>query len=137
MPPSPTSVSRPSLPAKNSALTFHVYPGRQGNVLNNVYVITLPEGKTIMHTGDQDYSDDLVAKINGNIKVDVLLVQCWMMPMKKFVAGINPALIITGHENEMLHSIDHRESYWLTFRRMSEVEAPYIVMAWGEVYDLN
>ena len=122
------------IPAKSTSLTVHVYPGRQGNLLNNVYTITLPGGQTIMHTGDQDYSDDLVAKISSNVKVDVLLVQCWMLPMDKFVSGINPALVIPGHENEMLHTIDHREAYWLTFRRMSAVKVPYVVMAWGESY---
>ena len=125
-----------SLPAKNATLTVQVYPGRQGNILNNVYAITLPEGQTIMHTGDQDYSDDLVAKISGSIKVDILLVQCWMIPMEKFVSGVRPKLVISGHENEMGHTIDHRESYWLTFRRMVDVKVPFVVMAWGESYCL-
>lgn len=125
-----------SLPKKNKSLTVQVYPGHQGKVLNNVYLITLPEGKTIMHTGDQDYTDDLVAQISSQAKVDVLLVHCWMMPMEKFVSGINPAFIICGHENEMGHTIDHREAYWLTFRRMAGVKVPYIVMAWGESYVL-
>ena len=122
------------LPVKNASLTVQIYPGHQGNVLNNVYIITLPEGQTIMHTGDQDYTDDVVSKIGSNSKVDILLVQCWMMPMEKFVSGIRPALVICGHENEMGHTIDHREAYWLTFRRMSEVKVPYVIMAWGESY---
>jgi len=121
------------LTAKNISFTVGVYPGQQGNLPNNVYIITLPEGQTIVHTGDQDYTDDLVAKVGAN-KIDVLLVQCWMMPMEKFVSGIKPALVITGHENEMGHTIDHREAYWLTFRRMSGIKAPYVVMAWGESY---
>ena len=124
------------LQAKNASLTVHVYPGHQENVLNNVYIITLPEGQTIVHTGDQDYTDDLVAKIS-NSKVDVLLVHCWMMPMEKFVSGIKPALVICGHENEMEHAIDHRESYWLTFRRMSAIRVPYVIMAWGESYAIR
>ena len=122
---------------KNVSLRVQVYPGKQGNMLNNVYAITLPEGKTIMHTGDQDYSDDLVAKISSNVKVDVLFVQCWMLPMEKFVSGVKPVLVIPGHENEMMHTIDHREAYWLTFRRMSGVEAPYVVMGVGENYLIN
>jgi L-ascorbate metabolism protein UlaG (beta-lactamase superfamily) len=123
------------LPAKNRSFSVYVYPGQQGAVPNNVYVITLPEGQTIMHTGDQDFSDDIGVKLtNAQVKVDVLLVQCWMMPMNEFVRGVNPALIICGHENEMGHTIDHREAYWLTFRRMSEVKVPYVVMAWGEWY---
>ena len=114
-------------------LTVCVYPGRQGTTLNNVYIVTLPEGQTIMHTGDQDASTDLDAKV-APVKVDVLLVHCWMIPMERFVSAVQPALVITGHENEMGHTIDHREAYWLTFRRMFEVTVPYIVMAWGESY---
>jgi len=123
-----------SLPAKSASLTVQVYPGYQGNVLNNVYVITFPEGQSIMHTGDQDHSDDLVAKIGNNAKVDVLFVQCWRIPMEKFVSVIKPALVICGHENEMGHTIDHREAYCLTFRRMTDIKAPFVVMAWGESY---
>ena len=125
------------IPGKNASLTVQVYPGHQSPLLNNVYVITLPEGQTIMHTGDQDYTDDLVAKINSSANVDVLLVQCWMMPMEKFVSGIKPAFVITGHENEMGHTIDHREAYWLTFRRVADIKVPYIVMAWGESYTIT
>jgi L-ascorbate metabolism protein UlaG (beta-lactamase superfamily) len=121
------------LPAKNISVTVGVYPGQQGNLPNNVYIITLPEGQTIVHTGDQDYTEDLVAKVGAN-NIDVLLVQCWMMPMEKFVSGIKPALVITGHENEMGHTVDHREAYWLSFKRMSGVNAPYVVMEWGESY---
>jgi L-ascorbate metabolism protein UlaG (beta-lactamase superfamily) len=122
------------LSAKNTPFTVGVYPGQQGNLPNNVYIITLPEGQTIVHTGDQDYTDDLAAKV-GAFSIDVLLVQCWMMPMEKFVSGIQPALVITGHENEMGHTIDHREAWWLTFRRLSGIKAPYVVMAWGESYN--
>jgi len=118
---------------KDASLSVFAYPGQQGAMMNNVYLITLPEGQTIMHTGDQDYKEDIGVQIKrNNIKVDILLVQCWMMPMNKFVSEVNPSLIILGHENEMGHTIDHREAYWLTFRRMSEVKIPYIVMAWGE-----
>ena len=122
------------LPAKNTSLSVRVYPGQQGSVLNNVYLITLPEGQTIMHTGDQDYSEDLLSKVGNNFKVDILLVQCWMMPMEPFVTRINPSLVLCGHENEMGHTIDHRESYWLTFKRMADVKVPYAVMAWGESF---
>jgi len=118
----------------NIPITVRVYPGHQGGVLNNVYTLTLPQGQTIMHTGDQDYTEDFVAKVRELEKVDVLLVHSWMMPMAPFVSAVNPTLVICGHENEMGHTIDHRESYWLTFRRMFEVSAPYLVMAWGESY---
>ena len=122
------------LPVKDTDLEVSVYPGHQGDVLNNVYLITLPEGQTIMHTGDQDYSEDLVTQVSNNVKVDVLLVQCWMMPMEPFVKGINPTLVLCGHENEMGHTIDHREAYWLTLKRMAEVKTPFVILAWGESY---
>lgn len=122
----------------NTILSTHIFPGHQGDVKNNVYIFTLKNGQTIMHTGDQDYSEELIQNINKiKGKIDVLLVHCWLMPMDKFVNGINPSLVITGHHNEMRHSIDHRESYWLTFRRLSQVDSPYIVTAWGESVPLN
>ena len=125
------------LPAKNVSLTVRVYPGYQGNLANNVYIITLPEGQTIMHTGDQTLYEDLVDKVNSNhIKIDVLLVGC-AAPMNTIANGTMPSLVFTGHENEMEHSIDHREAYWLTFRRMHEVKIPYILLAWGESYSIN
>ena len=124
------------LPFKNTYLTASIYPGHQGKVSNNVYAITLAEGKTIMHTGDQDFSVPLIEAFK-NIKIDVLLVHCWMMPMYEFVSGINPTLVISGHENEIgHHTIDHREAYWLTFSRLSGIPSPFIVMACGEFYTI-
>jgi L-ascorbate metabolism protein UlaG (beta-lactamase superfamily) len=120
--------------SKNVSLPVYVFPGHQREVPNNVYAITTPEGITVMHTGDQSNDGDMkwISNIGDKVKIDVLLAHCWMMPMEKSVAGIRPALIITGHEKEMGHSIDHRESYWLTFRRMKNIKVPYVVMAWGE-----
>ncbi|MDR0582071.1 MAG: MBL fold metallo-hydrolase [Prevotellaceae bacterium] len=119
---------------KNVSLPVYIFPGHQRDVPNNVYAITTPEGITVMHTGDQSNHDDMkwIANVGDKVKVDVLLAHCWMMPMEESVAGIRPALIITGHENEMGHSIDHREPYWLTFRRLENVKVPYVIMAWGE-----
>lgn len=125
------------LPFKKSSLSVNIYSGSQGNIPNNVYAITLPEGKTFLHTGDQDYSVQLIEAFNKT-KIDILLVQCWMMPMYEFVSGLKPTLVFSGHENEIgHHTIDHREAYWLTFRRLSGIPAPYIVMAWGEYYTIN
>jgi len=125
------------IPAKNSSLDVWVYPGYQGNLANNVYLITLPEGLTIMHTGDQTLYEDLADKVRSNqIKVDVLLIGC-AANMPVIVPGVNPSIVFTGHENEMEHSIDHREAYWLTFRRMHGIKTPYIVLAWGESYLIN
>ena len=125
------------LPGKNERITVHVYPGYQGDLANNVYLITLPEGKTIMHTGDQTHYEDLADKVNSSrIKVDALLAGC-AAAMQVIVPGVNPSVVFTGHENEMGHTVDHREPYWLSFRRTQEINVPYILLAWGESYVLK
>lgn len=47
--------------------------------------------------------------------------------------GYNPGLIIPSHENELGHTIDHREAYALNYSRWN---VPYdkIIMTWGELY---
>ena len=52
--------------------------------------------------------------------------------VKELVNGFNPKLVISGHENEMGHTIDHREAFWLTFQKMEEIKRNYVVMGWGE-----
>ena len=127
---------RVSIPAKNAALTVRVFPGHQSELINNVYAVTTPEGITVMHTGDQYNGDDMqwISRVKNEVEVDILLVQCWLPDLDKTIEGISPKLIIVGHENEMMHSIDHREAFWLTFRRFANIKTPYVVMAWGESY---
>jgi L-ascorbate metabolism protein UlaG (beta-lactamase superfamily) len=125
-----------NLPGVNTPLTFYVFPGHQREVINNVYAIVTPEGKTVMRTGDQSNDEDLkwIANIRNHVKIDVLLAHYWMMPLEEIITAIQPSFVISGHENEMGHTIDHREAYWLTFRRMSNIKAPYVIMGWGESY---
>ncbi len=114
-----------------------VYPGHQGSELeNNVYLVTTPEGFTVCHTGDQSNPDDFawIDTIGKNFDVDLLFPNCWTPDIKRVVKGIAPKLLITGHENELGHSIDHREPNWLTYDRLQEVSTPYILMTWGEKY---
>ncbi|GHT23121.1 hypothetical protein FACS189430_05910 [Bacteroidia bacterium] len=118
-------------------LVLNIYPGYQGATLNNVYAITIPEGKTLMHTGDESSGEKWLANVKKEIKIDVLTAQCWMSPMPAIVASLNPGLVITGHENEMAHTIDHREPYWLSFRHMEPVTVPYVIMTWGEFFDIK
>jgi hypothetical protein len=47
--------------------------------------------------------------------------------------GYNPALIILGHENELGHSIDHREAYALDYSRW-DIPYPKLIMTRGESY---
>ena len=128
-----------TIPTKNTTLTVKVFPGHQSNLINNVYAVTTPEGITVMHTGDQYNGDDMqwITQVKNTENIDILLVHCWMPDLDRAIEGISPKIIIVGHENEMMHSIDHREAFWLTLRRFSNIKIPYLVMAWGESYVYN
>jgi L-ascorbate metabolism protein UlaG (beta-lactamase superfamily) len=124
----------------NSKLKIKVLPGHQDELQNNIYVITTPENLTFAQTGDQYHREDIpwIATVKNHIpKVDVLLINCWAMELKTHVDGFNPELVITGHENEMGHTIDHREAYWMSYLKLDELEYPYSLMTWGECYDFN
>ena len=113
------------------------WPGHQGPVLhNNIYIVTTPEGLTFAHTGDQSNAKDLLAirEIRKTVKTDVLFVNCWTPQIGELLKGFNPRLIITGHENELGHTIDHREPYWLTYERLKGVSYQHVLMTWGEVF---
>lgn len=115
----------------------NIFPGHQGpDLINNVYVVTFPEGYSVAHTGDQSNNDDLewISKVKDQVKTDVLLVNCWTYPTAELVEGFAPDLVITGHENEMNHTIDHREPHWLNYDRWSDVNRDKIFMTWGECY---
>jgi hypothetical protein len=56
------------------------------------------------------------------------------MDVLRLIRGAQPALVLTGHENELGHTIDHREPNWLTYERFAGSAAPFVVMTWGEFY---
>ena len=70
-------------------------------------------------------------------KIDALLVNCWTGAIAKAIPGFDPRYVITGHENEMGHTIDHREAYWLSFTKLANVDYKYVVMAWGEWFTIK
>ena len=125
-----------------------VYPGHQGeHIENNVSLVITPGGLSFSHMGDQSNLDDFewIDEVGNNHVVDVLMPNCWTTDIVRVVSGFHPAVIITGHENEMGHTIDHREPYWLTYQRRagsdrfggsSELgyDTPLILMTWGESY---
>jgi L-ascorbate metabolism protein UlaG (beta-lactamase superfamily) len=132
-----------TVPIQSGKQTLKVmaYPGHQGeSVANNVYLITTPEGFTVVHTGDQSGAEgpgsdfDWIAQIGRDRQVDVLMPNCWTTDIKRMARGVNPKLIITGHENEMGHTVDHREDYTQTYNHLFGSRYPFIVMAWGEAY---
>ena len=127
------------------------YPGHQAeNIENNVSLVITPEGLSFSHMGDQSNSNDFkwIDEVANNHVVDVLLPNCWTSDIVRVAKGFSPALIITGHENEMGHTIDHREPYWLTYQRREGsdrfggtkglgYDTPLILMTWGESYQYN
>jgi L-ascorbate metabolism protein UlaG (beta-lactamase superfamily) len=122
---------------RGKKLIVKVLPGHQDDLMNNVYNVITPEGFSVVHTGDQYNENDMewIAQIKKQVSVlDVLLVNCWTLRLKEFVDDFDPQLVITGHENEMGHTIDHREPYWLSFQKLGQINKPYVLMTWGEHY---
>lgn len=127
-----------NLPAKGITLKIVVYPGHQGeNILNNVYLVYTPEGISFAQTGDQSNDADFewMDKAGDFHKTDVLMPNCWTTDPVRMANGFRPRLIIPGHENEMGHTIDHREPFWLNNVRWGGVPFPWMRMAWGEKFN--
>jgi len=139
-----------TLPVQGGELMLKVvvYPGHQGeNIENNVSLVITPEGLSFSHMGDQSNSNDFewIDEVGNIHNVDVLMPNCWTTDIVRVDSGFSPAIIITGHENEMGHTIDHREPYWLTYQRREGsdrfggsigvgYDTPLILMTWGESY---
>lgn len=116
-------------------LQVAIFPGHQGDLMNNIYVVTTPEKKTVAQIGDQSNDKDMVWISNLHQEIprpDALIVNCWTSPLKELVNGFNPKLVVSGHENEMGHTINHRESFWLSFQDMKTIGRDYVIMGWGE-----
>lgn len=120
----------------NTLLQYKVYPGHQDSLQNNIYSVTTPSGLTVAHTGDQCNHKDLewIQNAHKSSKIDILLMNCWAPALLKTIQGFAPKLVITGHENEMGHSVDHREAYWLTINKLENCQTPWIVLSWGEAF---
>lgn len=140
------------LPVQGGELDLRVviYPGFQGgddSTPNNVTLVTTPKGIGFMQTGDQSdpRAFTWIDEIAEHHRVDVLMPNCWTTDIARVARGVRPSLIITGHENEMGHTIDHREPYWLTYQRQTGsarfggdpkvgYDTPLLLMTWGESF---
>ncbi|MBD5224486.1 MAG: MBL fold metallo-hydrolase [Bacteroidales bacterium] len=121
------------------SLRLMIFPGHQDDLMNNLYVITTPEGFTFANSGDQyqSGSEDMewIPSITPLLpKVDIFMLNCWNTRIPAITAAFNPRYVVTAHENEMGHTIDHREAFWLTFQKFAPVSTPYVVMGWGECF---
>lgn len=121
----------------SDVLRVVVYPGHQGQLLpNNVTLVTTPEGLAFAQTGDQSNDKDFewIDTVLKTHRVDVLMPNCWSPDLPRLIRGFDPAVVIPGHENELGHSVDHREPYWLDDPRLGEEAGRAVLMAWGESY---
>ena len=125
-------------------LTVNVLPGHQDALQNNIWIITLPNGKVVGATGDQWQDEGVDLKWLKDIylrlpSIDVLAMDCWIHDYDEHVSDFNPRLLISQHENEIgAHGIDHREAYWMTLFKNEVVHknpVPWVLMTWGEWFD--
>lgn len=130
---SPPRAVAPWLVAGN--LRYIALPGHQGkDVINNCNLVRTPEGINFLQTGDQSNDDDFqwIDTLHQKYKVDVLFPNCWTPSPLRVLKGIQPKLVIPGHENEMAHVVPHREDWTQTYNRFHGASAPVVPMAWGE-----
>ena len=126
-----------TLPTTGTELKVVIYPGHQGSsILNNMTLITTPEGFIFCQTGDQSNAGDFewIDKIKDHFEVDILFPNCWTTDPPRMAKGVNPKLIVPMHENELGHTIDHREAYALDYSRW-DVPYPKLIMGWGESFE--
>lgn len=133
-----------SLPS--AKLGVQVIPGHQDALQNNIWVITLPNGKVVCATGDQYLTDGsdlaLLKKVSPQLPaIDVLAMDCWIHDFEEHLAAFSPKLLVSQHEDEIgAHGIDHREAFWMTLYKndhIYQVNVPYVLMGWGEWYDFK
>ena len=129
-----------SVPIRDGAAKLAVVncAGHQGEFLpNNVAIVTTPDGISVAHVGDQSNDKDFqwIDKIGEKRKIDILMPNCWAPQLPRMIQGFRPAVVIPGHENELDHTIDHREPYWLDQVRLGKESSRAILMAIGESYE--
>lgn len=121
-------------------LQVKIFPGHQSPMMCNIYVVTTPDKYTVAHTGDQYDKNDMewIADIKEKApKIDALMINCWSYQIAEAIKGFDPRYVLSGHENEMGHTIDHREAFWLTFQKLEPVQHDYVVMSWGEWFSFK
>lgn len=93
--------------------------GNQGeNIPCNIYLLDI-DGRRIVHNGD-NYDRSIEALLANHSPAEVIIASSWnkvqsilSYAMSKDVRQI----FIPAHENELCHSVDHRESYRELFTR--------------------
>jgi L-ascorbate metabolism protein UlaG (beta-lactamase superfamily) len=122
----------------DSEVDVTILPGHQDELLNNIYIVTTPDGYTFAQTGDQYHKEDInwIKTLGNKIpKIDVLMINCWANSLYDTIEGLSPKVVLTGHENELGHTIDHRESYWTSYIKLGDIKRKNCLMTWGEMFN--
>lgn len=130
-------VEREFVAANGVKLQTTILPGHQDKMINNIYVVTTPEDHTFAQTGDQWNKEDLswILDVHKHIQpIDVLMINCWANSLPETIDGFDPKCVIFGHENELGHTIDHREAYWLSYDKLEPINREKCLMTWAEWY---
>lgn len=120
--------------------TLYVLDGHRGKEKNNIYIMDFLGRGIVAHTGAQDNDADWewIDEIHNQFNVDILLTKSANIRLETMLAGFQPRLVITSHENAMENTVDRRESYWTTQKRvqsLADLNIPNVLMTWGETYD--
>lgn len=137
--PADGTVYRGKVELPGGDMKLMIFPGHQDELMNNLYVATTPDGYTFANIGDQYQrnSEDMewIPGITPQLpKVDVLMFNCWNTRIPQVIEAFNPVTAVSTHENEMGHTIDHREAFWLTFQKLVPIQRDYVVLGWGECF---
>ena len=122
---------------EQDAMTLHILPGHNGNARNNIYVMDFHGRGIVAHTGTQDNEADLtwIEQVHNRYNIDILLTKSQSLHLESILAGFQPRMVIPAGENELENTVDRRESYWATQKRMTslaDLDVPYVMMTWGE-----
>lgn len=153
--------SRTFKAANGVSLETFIIPGHQslaydssGNYLgwlhNNVYVITLPDGTVVAHSGDQQPDGNEAEENAGGVTdmqlfsemytthrfphVDIFCCIIWAKYLKEMVNAVNPKVLVPMHWAELGHEVPTRYTLgeWLLSGLSPQ---PYWMYTWGEWMD--
>lgn len=109
-------------PTDVEGIKMVIVRGRQGKVPNNGYLLEF-DGWRIFLPGENRF-DEFEAPFVAYEAPDVIMVPSWnrfshFVDIMNRMPGYDPArtTFIPGHENELYHTVDHRESYRELFSR--------------------
>jgi len=125
-------------------LPVRIYPGHQrvsatAGVDNNFTVVTLPNGITVAHSGDQSWADDFVwiDMVYHDVAVDVLMVNNRTLWPDRMLDGLQPVVTLPGHVNEMNHGVGiagGRIPFWKSDLSWQNGGSGVVHLFWGEPY---